>query len=189
MSSHHIVREKQEPALLVLHLGDFSFEHLGQLLEWSPTVIATKETADQLVDNHIKVDWIITDQSKNETQSDVRIIPLTNQTYLSAAFSYLITAQYPAVNVITDNDDVDRYFEYIKYIDLVIYTPTEKVYPISSGFNKWKPAGEQITLKNTPIDFSYKGLEQLSADKYQTISDGFITLSFSNPAIFIAEEI
>ena len=42
MSSHHIVREKQEPALLVLGLNNFSTELLGQLLEWNPTVITTE---------------------------------------------------------------------------------------------------------------------------------------------------
>ncbi|MFD2144372.1 hypothetical protein [Mucilaginibacter antarcticus] len=40
MSSHHIVREKQEPALLVLGLDGFDEEQLGQLLEWSPTLMA-----------------------------------------------------------------------------------------------------------------------------------------------------
>ena len=46
MSSHHIVREKQEPALLVLGLDDFPDELLGQLLEWSPTVIVTADTVE-----------------------------------------------------------------------------------------------------------------------------------------------
>jgi thiamine pyrophosphokinase len=62
MSSHHIVREKQEPALLVLSLTDFSFELLGQLLEWSPTLIAITETAIQLHENQIKVDWLIANE-------------------------------------------------------------------------------------------------------------------------------
>ncbi|RZK41505.1 MAG: thiamine pyrophosphokinase, partial [Pedobacter sp.] len=39
MSSHHIVREKQEPALYIHQLGNFDEEKLGQLLEWSPTVL------------------------------------------------------------------------------------------------------------------------------------------------------
>ena len=43
MSSHHIVREKQEPALLILSLEGFEYENLGQILEWSPTVIVQQE--------------------------------------------------------------------------------------------------------------------------------------------------
>ena len=57
MSSHHIVREKQEPALLVLGLDNFPDELLGQLLEWSPTVITTSQTAEKLVVNGTKIDW------------------------------------------------------------------------------------------------------------------------------------
>ena len=55
MSSHHIVREKQEPALLVLGLDSFPAELLGQLLEWNPTVIATQLTAKSLNDYGIKI--------------------------------------------------------------------------------------------------------------------------------------
>jgi thiamine pyrophosphokinase len=61
MSSHHIVREKQEPALLVLGMDNFSDELLGQLLEWSPTVIATEIMAEKLNANGIKIDCVIVD--------------------------------------------------------------------------------------------------------------------------------
>ncbi len=72
MSSHHIVREKQEPALLVLGLDNFPNELLGQLLEWSPTVITTSQTAEKLIVNGIKIDWIITDGDEDISQSDVK---------------------------------------------------------------------------------------------------------------------
>lgn len=54
MSSHHIVREKQEPALLVLSMDAFDEEMLGQLLEWSPTVICSTGTAEKLDASGIK---------------------------------------------------------------------------------------------------------------------------------------
>ena len=56
MSSHHVVREKQEPALLVLGLDGFDDELLGQLLEWSPTVITTQQIAERLNAYGIKID-------------------------------------------------------------------------------------------------------------------------------------
>jgi len=39
MSSHHIVREKQEPALIIANGEACSTELLNQLLEWSPFVV------------------------------------------------------------------------------------------------------------------------------------------------------
>jgi len=41
----------QEPALLILSLEGFEYENLGQILEWSPTVIVQQdiyELADSL---------------------------------------------------------------------------------------------------------------------------------------------
>jgi len=60
MSSHHIVREKQEPALLILELGLFEEEHLGQLLEWSPTVLVNDASAEKLHSLGIKFDMLLT---------------------------------------------------------------------------------------------------------------------------------
>ncbi|HYG16495.1 MAG TPA: thiamine diphosphokinase, partial [Bacteroidia bacterium] len=39
MSSHHFVKEKQEPALIIANGEACSRELLGQLLEWQPTVM------------------------------------------------------------------------------------------------------------------------------------------------------
>lgn len=49
MSSHHIVREKQEPALLIMDLNGFNDEHLGQLLEWNPTVLVNEPFMKQQI--------------------------------------------------------------------------------------------------------------------------------------------
>ena len=70
MSSQRIVRAKQEPALLILSLNNFGDEELGQLLEWSPTLIATPAVAEQLVVYGIKVDLIIANPT----------LPLTSRT-------------------------------------------------------------------------------------------------------------
>ncbi|MEB0250004.1 thiamine pyrophosphokinase, partial [Mucilaginibacter sp. 5B2] len=72
MSSHHIVREKQEPALLLLSLDNFSEELLGQLLEWSPTVIATPLIAEQMNSYEIKIDIIVADEIDKTLQSYIR---------------------------------------------------------------------------------------------------------------------
>jgi thiamine pyrophosphokinase len=39
MSSHHIVRDDQEPALIIANGASCNPELLGQLLEWSPLVV------------------------------------------------------------------------------------------------------------------------------------------------------
>ena len=100
MSSHHIVREKQEPALLILSLEGFEYENLGQILEWSPTVIVQQdiyELADSLA---FKIDVLISRDPHYHTQESTRLI-ITDNDPIEDAFKFLLGEQYSAVNVIT----------------------------------------------------------------------------------------
>src|ERR1700760_444564 len=101
MSSHHVVREKQEPALLVLSMDRFSDELLGQLLEWSPTVIATEIMAEKLHSEGIKIDWILTD-GEPDFQSDAKLLTLSGEYDVKAAMDFLTENKYPSVNVVAD---------------------------------------------------------------------------------------
>jgi thiamine pyrophosphokinase len=189
MSSHHIIREKQEPALLVLELDNFDDELLGQLLEWSPTVMVTEFIAEKLNAYGIKVDWIITDNINADIQSDVKLLQVNNEPLISAALKYLTTNNYPAVNVVTDELDLDDFLPFIDKINLVIFYNKQKIYPVTSGFSKWKPGGETIELLSTPINLQSSGLERLSETEFKTQQDGFFTLQFNDPFIVVAETI
>ncbi|HKB44066.1 MAG TPA: hypothetical protein VKC90_06745 [Chitinophagaceae bacterium] len=189
MSSHHIVREKQEPALLVLGLNNFPDEQLGQLLEWSPTVITTQQTAEKLNSYGIKVDWIITNDENEVLQSDVKLIPAGENTLLDAALKYLIQLNYPTVNIISDQLNLKDYEVFVDKINLVIFNNNKKIYPVTSGFNKWKPFGEIIEVLSSSRKINFTGLEKTKDHQYKTTNDGFFSLHFSEPFLFIAEEI
>ena len=187
MSSHHIVREKQEPALLVLGLDNFPQELLGQLLEWSPTVIATAQTAEKLIVNGIKVDWIITNGSDDVLQSDVKLMSAGDDNLTDAALEYLISDEYPAVNIVTDELNLDDYLHFANKINLVIFHDHKKIYAVSPGFSKWKPAGEIIELLSHASHLDFRGLEKINDSQYKTSADGFFSLHFDGPFLFIAE--
>ena len=189
MSSHHIVREKQEPALLILGLDDFSDELLGQLLEWSPTVIVTPDIADKLHAFGIKIDWVITDQADLQLQSDVKLLPKENYTETAASMEFLIAQGYPAVNIITDDLELNDYLPYIDEINIVIYHRNQKIYAVHSGFSKWKPAGEMIQLISEIQPLFTNGLEPLGDNRFKTMDDGLFSLQFTQPFLFVAEEI
>lgn len=57
MSSHHFVKEGQEPALLVTG-NSFNEELLYHLLEWSPILIVGNESLDKIISLGIKVDVV-----------------------------------------------------------------------------------------------------------------------------------
>ncbi|WP_183557163.1 thiamine diphosphokinase [Mucilaginibacter sp. SP1R1] len=189
MSSHHIVREKQEPALLVLGIDSFPEELLGQLLEWSPTVITTPHTAEKLDASGIKVDWMITDGDHGIIQSDVKVMSAGDATMAAAAFNYLIANHYPAVNVVTDELDLNVFLQYAGKINLVIFHDQQKIYAVNSGFSKWKPANEIIKLLTEPDGLKYTGLERIGEGEYKTTGDGFFTLQFKDAFLFVAEAV
>jgi thiamine pyrophosphokinase len=189
MSSHHIVREKQEPALLVLGLDDFPDELLGQLLEWSPTVIVTADTADALVSRGIKIDWIITNGSDEIVQSDVKLMSTGEDNLTDAALKYLSENDYTAVNIVTDELKLSDYEHFANKIDLVIFNGGQKIYPVVNGFRKWKPAGEIIKLHGPVPGLAVQGIQHLAGESYKTTHDGFFCINFDGPFLFVAEEL
>jgi hypothetical protein len=59
MSSHHIIRDDQEPALFILEAEEGSNEAIGQWLEWSPLVMITEKSFHFAYASQIKVDVMI----------------------------------------------------------------------------------------------------------------------------------
>jgi len=59
MSSHHIIRDKQEPALIIANGEACSLDLVEQLLEWSPTVVVLDGALERVISLGIKVDvWL-----------------------------------------------------------------------------------------------------------------------------------
>jgi thiamine pyrophosphokinase len=187
MSSHHIVREKQEPALLIAGLDTFPDELLGQLLEWSPTVVVTAATAEKVQAYGIKIDWLVADEMTDLQQLDIKLMPVNGGSPVLTALNYLIAAGYHAVNLITDEFDAHHYATMIDQIDLVIFFDNKKIVAVHSGFSKWKPGGERIEILTVSHNFVYTGLLPVADNVYETVQDGFFSLQFTNPYLLIAE--
>jgi thiamine pyrophosphokinase len=188
MSSHHIVREKQEPALLIIDFARFNLEYLGQLLEWSPTVIVNEPVyfaAEQL---GIKIDAVITADPQFDMHHSARKIE-TETSPVEDALKFLVGDQYHAVNIINPEFVLKDYALYAELINLAVFTGTKKIYGIKSGFSKWEIAGKEIELMHEAIDLTISGLEPAGDHKFKTEKDGFFSLCFNQPFLFIAEEL
>lgn len=193
MSSHHIVREKQEPALLIMDLHHFNEEYLGQLLEWSPMVMVPLHLFEKVVSLGIKIDAVLANENPDLLyfQEHVKIIPC-NDELLNTALKHLVTEGFPAVNIINSHFVAKEYQFYVNLIDIVIFKDNQKIYPIKSGFSKWKAANEEIFILQEDFinQFSVAGLAEISPAHYQTQKDGFFSLTFEEPPfIFIAEQL
>lgn len=163
MSSHHIVRDDQEPALIIANGAACQPELLGQLLEWSPLVVVLDSAMERVMELDIKVDVLLGDfdrdfdPEKYQTeQFPIEIIHTPDQikTDLEKAFDYLIARNITAVNVvwatgkradhtITNITNIIRYRDTLK---IVILDDHSKVFLLPKKFEKWYPANTPISL-------------------------------------------
>ena len=163
MSSQHIVRDDQEPALIIANGAACSNELLGLLLEWSPLVVVLDSAICRVMKLNIKVDVLLGDFDRDfnanyykETQFPIEIVSTPNQdkTDLEKAFDYLIEREIPAVNVvwatgkrsdhtITNLTIIAKYRNLLK---IVIFDDHSKVFLLPRKFQKWYPKNTIISL-------------------------------------------
>ncbi|WP_338408521.1 thiamine diphosphokinase [uncultured Flavobacterium sp.] len=163
MSSHHIVRDDQEPALIIANGASCNIELLGQLLEWSPLVIVLDSAMDRVLELGIKVDVLLGDFDRGfdpnyykEKQYPLEIVHTLdqNKTDLEKAFDYLIERKIPAVNVvwatgkradhtITNITNITQYRDTLK---IVVLDDHSKIFLLPKKFEKWYPANTPISL-------------------------------------------
>lgn len=163
MSSHHIVSDDQEPALIIANGASCSNELLGQLLEWSPYVIVLDSAIERVLDLNIKVDVLLGDFDRNfdtekikERQYPIEIVHTPNQdkTDLEKAFDYLIEKGHKAVNVIwatgkrADHTitNITNIIAYRNQLKIVLLDDHSKVFLLPKKFEKWYTANTIISL-------------------------------------------
>ncbi|GHE29320.1 thiamine diphosphokinase [Sphingobacterium griseoflavum] len=176
MSSHHIVKENQEPALIVLSTDALDSENLGQLLEWSPTIITDDYHIDFLLAQGIKVDVVITEQETHYNQEQIKRVPLKEKALVDA-LEYLINQQYKAVNIACDSLSVDL-LRYASVINIVVFAAGKRMVFVQQSYEKWKAKGERIYVDETLLK-SLVGLRKVTDNVFETEQDGFFYLGFN----------
>jgi thiamine pyrophosphokinase len=217
MSSHHIVRDDQEPALIIANGAECSRELMDQLLEWSPLVIVLDNAMSRVINLGIKVDVLLGDFDRGfnpeyyrTQQYPLEIVhtPDQDRTDLEKAFEYLVSRGFPAVNVIwatgrradhtiTNITNIVRFRNKLK---IVILDDNSKVFLLPPKFEKWYPAGTPLSLipvgKVSGIDS--KNLKyELSNDEltigYRTgssnevLNDGIVVIEYKEGDLLMME--
>lgn len=185
MSSHHIVREKQEPALYIQQLGNFNEEYLGQLLEWSPTLLVAASEYEKAISLGLKVDVVFGNEENPSIQENTKWVYTANDS-LQTVVKYLIAAQYPAVNIIGTENKFDDLAAFLPEISIVLFTETEKSYAVKPGFSVWKPAGTVFRIDIISY-FETSNLKQEENGDFVVLSDGFVSFDFTTDYLFLSE--
>lgn len=163
MSSHHVVREAQEPALIIANGESCSNELIGQLLEWSPFIVVLDGALDRVLQLGIKFDVVLGDfdhQSLDEVRerippdTTIEYVPDQEKTDLEKGIEFLIQRNFKAVNIIwATGKRSDHYINniailarYHQQINQVMIDDHSRIYPISSGFKKYYAGKENLSL-------------------------------------------
>lgn len=150
MSSHHFVKEQQEPAVFFLSAAELSFEAISPLLEWVPTVLVSQECLETVLSWGIKVDVILATEGFQrdnlqmlEEQYPVKVLTAPTENILGEGLHYLFATKHPAAHLVGLSHlgclDLE---EKLEFFDLTVMDSGWKYYPVKSGkFKKW--FGEQ----------------------------------------------
>ena len=217
MSSHHIVRDDQEPALIIANGESCSSELLGQLLEWSPIVIVLDSAITRVLELGIKVDVLLGDFDRNfnaekykDSQYPIEIVytPNHNKTDLEKAFDYLIERKIPAVNVvwatgrradhtITNVTNIVRYQNELKIVILDDYS---KIFQLPKKFQKRYPAKTILSLipigsvdgissenLEYPLENDTLTIGYRTGSSNSVLKDGIVTITHSDGDLLLME--
>jgi thiamine pyrophosphokinase len=217
MSSHHIVRDDQEPAIIIANGAACSKELMGQLLEWSPLVIVLDSAIQRVIDLGIKVDVLLGDfdndfnaEQYRDLQYPLEIVytPDQEKTDLEKAFDYLIDRKIPAANVIwatgkradhtiTNITNIVRFRDTLK---IVILDDHSKVFLLPKKFEKWYPAATPISLipigkvagistKNLkyPLDNEELTIGYRSGSSNEALNDGIVMIEHREGDLLMME--
>jgi thiamine pyrophosphokinase len=171
MSSHHIVREKQEPALIIANGENCSSELLHQLLEWSPFVVVLDGAIERVLQIGIKIDVLLGDfdnlpisrEDIEKVQFPIEIVYTPNQdkTDLEKALDFLVERGFPAVNIVwatgrradhtfSNISMLVKYAERIKIKMLDDHSILYPILPLPHVFIKWFKAHTPLSLIPVP---------------------------------------
>lgn len=145
MSSHHFVKEGQEPALLIT--GDAAYSSVEALLEWAPTILVAAEAAEKVLSWGIKVDAVLSAQAEirdirnrflDEQVVDVIAVPETGH-YIETAVDYLAGRHQHQLAIVADSFSGIRSVaeSQLARISLVVLENDLRWIPVLREFRKW----------------------------------------------------
>lgn len=192
-------------------------ELIGQLLEWSPTVVVLDRAIWRVFELGIKVDVLLGDFDQGldreaimAQQYPLEIVhtPDQNKTDLDKGIEFLIERGYPAVNIIwatgrradhtlTNMTNIVRYKDQIR---ITMLDDHSRIFPLVGRFEKWYEAGSPISLipVGTVTGFTSDGLKYnlqeatlqlgyFTSSSNEAAQDGFVRIEAQTGDLLIME--
>lgn len=188
MSSHHFVKEGQEPALFILE--QIPFRCIEPLLEWVPLILVADTVLDNVLLWGIKIDIVfqykhriekLEDQLKD--QMPLEII-LSEQKIISRGLQFLTERKHESVNlIITPTEEIFQEIERsANHLQVSAYGANEKWLRVTSGkFEKWMHEGDRLSIRYEPGAYlKTAGIVRNGSD-WETVHSGIVTIESKSP--------
>jgi len=216
MSSHHIVKDNQEAALIIADGEACSVALMEQLLEWSPFVMVLDGALKRVLEWNIKVDvWLGDFDSGAELMDTAHSLGITcvntpNQdlTDLQKGLDYLVGKNFHSVHILwAGGKRLDHYFNNIftaaswaSKLNIAFIDDYSRAFFVIESFQKWYPKGTSISLlpigyargvKTTNLVWNLNEedleLPQKTSSSNCVLEDGFVSVTFKGGNLLMVE--
>ncbi len=182
MSSHHVVREGQEPALYIYEFNDENLPIIEQILEWNPTVFIHASQIGKaplqafhwdVVVGHVEVGFL-----NAETISEAALQDVLRKTHNHAV---IIVKKF--------SSSMDDWLFLTNEFDVKIIS-CNRQWVYLQHFHKWLPKNTTIQIMNIHANDLSDDFQKIDSNLYEYLiaENGFISLDFRQ-AYWIGESI
>jgi hypothetical protein len=184
MSSHHFVREGQEPALLIFDPSGLS--SVEPLLEWAPLVVVAERALDVALSWGIKIDAVVgKDVNQLKTvlahQTPVRLIE-DKKGFISSSLEFLMELQQfnVCISCVDAETLIPSINKFHSRMDISLLTPNARwSYIRSKKYSKWLVKNAHLRLLGSEA-FFLNG-KPMSGNSISTQEEGTFEISASDP--------
>lgn len=194
MSSHHFVREGQEPALLII--DPVPFREAAELLEWAPLLVITENALEATLSWSVKIDVVICAPGREEDvysclqhQMPVGVLAESPSDWIKAGIDYMKNAGYSNIHLLTQRrNEVFRVLKDSEALQVTVFDNSHR-WIQTKDFRKWVAARQafQVFPESLVGDLKIEGLK-LTLNEFHVERDGIISITGPSP-FWVGEKI
>ncbi len=189
MSSHHIIRDEQEPPILVFHIND-NWQQLSEILGWSPILLISPLLKETFKLRQTKIDGYLIEGKSNTNIGEKDLVYKESQ-LVESLLNWINTKKCTALNIFCNDDMMIILFHKLNNkslsIPFIFFTEKGKyILKPNSKFKKWYPEKFELDILNDDIK-TVKNLKQES-NGYWVEKEGFVTIEVEGELILIKEK-
>lgn len=194
MSSHHVIRDEQEPPVIILDRTQ-NIDLLKQLLGWSPFVYTMDETAEWAMSLDIKIDGVLVykpnEHVKINLQSgNYQVKQISAVNILASLINLLKNKSYTGINIFCSKVQNDKMLEDIENVlfdlPLTLITDFETTIVIrKSKFRKWYPQNQLLAILKGELLENENLVKE--GKEYLVKKDGIVQVNSEDSILIIKE--